>query len=182
MEGFPGYQALPFTREAVTKIKAHPYHAMNLPGGARCMLALLTVHGRSIAVTISQHMVVTKVELPNLPQSLFKGSLFDGSLQRHCSIVFCISDCIAFKGLAVAHLTLNQRLAAVTGFMNMLPCTSPGPTQLQVHACARVAISELPGSGTWMLCPEMLGFKPGKVQQDTYVACLDDVRALLGAA
>lgn len=180
LPGFPGYQAVPFTKEAAQKIKRHPYHAMNIPSGARGLLALLTVHGRSIAVTISQRMTVTRAELPSLPQSLFKGSVFDGYLQRSAdSIQFLISDCLAFKGLSVAHLTLHQRLAGVTGFTNDTTCSGIFPSLLHIGACARVDMHALPRSGTWLFCPEMLGFGPGKVQPDTYVACLDDVKALL---
>ena len=180
LPGFPGCQPVPFTKDAAHKIKRHPYHAMNIPSGARGLLALITVHGRSIAVTISQRMTVTRAELPSLPQSLFKGSVFDGYLQRTAdSIKFLVSDCLAFKGLSVAHLTLHQRLAGVTGFTNDTKCSALFSSLLQVGTCARVDMHALPCTGTWLFCPEMLGFGPGKVQPDTYVACLDDVKALL---
>lgn len=181
--GFPGSTHLPFTKEAAWKVCAHQYHAMRVPAGRRCVLALLTLKGgRSIAVTVGLGMTCAAAQVQTLPQSLFKGSVFDGYLQQSPDSnksTFFVSDCLAFKGSRTCKYTLNQRLASVMFLLTS--CTAGEDTVMTLQSCERVGVDALPREGTWLFCPEQLGFTPGKVQPDTYLACLDDVKALLAA-
>ncbi|KAK9816139.1 hypothetical protein WJX74_007177 [Apatococcus lobatus] len=188
---FPGCTHAPFTGDAAWKVVAYPYHAMRIPPGARALLALLTVDGQSMAVTVSKRMVVTGARLPTIPKSLFRGSVFDGYMEQGGPVPrFWVSDCLAYKGICDTRFSLNQRMAGVTGLSNALnpveedvssPPAKP-PSQMLVEPCVRRSLAEVPRSGTWLLCPEDLGFRPGKLQPDTYVACLDDVAQLIGSA
>lgn len=179
---FPVALQVPFTKEAVTKIKSHPYQAISIPPGTRTLLCLLTVNGRSLATLVSQRMTVTKAQLPTLSQSLFKGSVFDGYMQRDSEgIHFWVSDCLAFKGMSVNHLNLLQRLAGVSALMNQLRGVEPDKSMVTIHDCPRTDTRLLPNEGCFVLAPEMLGFVPGRIQPDTYFVCLDDVKAMLSS-
>ncbi|KAK9827059.1 hypothetical protein WJX74_004950 [Apatococcus lobatus] len=176
---YPGSIHLPFTKEAAWKVCAHPYHAMRVPAGQRCVLALLTLGGgRSIAVTVGLGMTCAPAEIQTLPQSLFKGSVFDGYLQKSGgdgTATFFVSDCLAYKGSKTCKYNLNQRLASVMSLLNSSASLEKDAV-VTLESCERVGIRDLPEEGTWLLCPELLGFAPGKVQPDTYVALRHDAQ------
>ena len=183
---FPGCTHAPFTGDIAWKMAAYPYHAMEIPAGSRTVLALLTVNGTSMAVTVSRRMVVTRATLPTIPKSLFRGSVFDGYLDHGgTSLCFWVSDCLAYKGTCDTRFTLNQRHAGVVGLLNGLTPDqgdrAAHSSQLPVKACVCEPLASVPRRGTWLLCPEDLGFRPGKLQPDTYVACMDDVPRLIGS-
>ncbi len=179
---FPGCTHAPFTSDASWKVATYPYHAMAIPPGARTVLALLTVNGQSIAVTVSARMVVTRAHLPTLPKSMFAGSVFDGYLERSDTVLrFRASDCLAFKGVCDTRFNLNRRMAGVSALLNSIAGSGDDRARLCVEGCERQPLATVPRVGTWLFCPEDLGFRPGRLQPDTYVACLDDVLHLVGA-
>ncbi len=183
VEGFPACTHAPFTSEAAWKVCAYPYHAKRVPPGGRAVLALLTINSRSLAVTVSPSLVVTKAHLPTIPQSLFRGSLFDGYLRRTDEDVrFYLSDCLAFKGSSNAALSYDQRCSGVGYLFHSIDSRSDDRAFLGIMTCVTSPIDLIPRRGTWILCPEELGFQPGKLQPDTYVVCMDDVKELLEVA
>lgn len=179
--GFPGTCPVPFTPAASGKLHTYPYTAVRLPPGARTLLMLLTVGTRCIAVLVSTRMIVTRVFLPTIPQSLFRGSVFDGFLETsHDSTTFHAVDCLAFKGSHDRTLSYNQRMIGLGSFLQ-----SVGPAEDQPSSGMRIKQAEtrplrlMPKSGTWIAMPEDLGLYPARNCPDMYIICMDDVSRLL---
>lgn len=184
---FPGSCPVPFTPAASGKLSFHPYTAIRLPPGARTILVLLTTGSRCIAALVSTRMIVTRVFLPTIPQSLFRGSVFDGYLEMSTdnhsgSLTFHAVDCLAFKGTHDTFLTYNQRMAGLGSFLR-----SVGPAQeedqlaakMKIVAAETVPLHSMPRDGTWIVMPDELGLRPARNNPDMYIICMDDLGALL---
>ena len=178
---FPGGQASPFTKAATWKLQTYPYTAIQMPDGARSLLVLVTVNGRCMAALVSRGMVVTRAHLPTVPQSLFKGSVFDGFLDKSGgSLLFTVTDCLAFKGHHDRRLSFCQRMAGCSFLLNAIEPGQAGTEgTLQLQDSSRTQPCNVPASGTWMLVPDLVGFAAARVQPDAYVVCLDDVHGML---
>lgn len=191
---FPAPIPLPFTPSStsVWKLNNYPYQACRQPTGAKVLLALLNIpgahgHPRSVAVLVSASMVVTRVQLPNLPQSLFRGTVFDGYLDRsQPELKYTLMDCLAFKGRHDPSLDFFARRALLCAFLNSMAThqadkndAAPSSGLLAVSQSDIMPIVGMPSEGTWFLVPQDKGVIVGKVSPDLYVVCFDDVRSML---
>lgn len=178
---FPAPIALPFQPAVAWKLFSYQYSAYKVPPGDKSLLMFLTVKGQTLAVAVSQNMVVTALQVPTLPQSLFKGSVFEGHFDlAHADPCFSVTDCLAFKGHSYTGHSLEQRMAGIT-FLQWALADEEGQVPHAPCVCItfvdRVAVgsASLPNEGTWKLCPVDRGAPAGRVQGDTYVVALGNI-------
>lgn len=179
---FPGSSPVPFTPAASPKLFNYPYRAVRLPPGTRSLLVLVTVHGRCIAALVSLRLTVTRIPMHTLPQSMFKGTVLDGHLQRADGrMTFHATDCLAFKGIHNRTFSYNQRMIGLMAVVDALRVQSGKQDfdRVAVSAAESLPLHGMPRQGTWIAVPEDLGLRPGAPHPDMYILCMDDLATML---
>lgn len=100
VHAFPGAHPTMLTSEDLWKLTQHPYKVAIRPFGLRMLLCFMTIDCRTVAVLVSENMMIVRATMSRVGFSMFRGSVFDGfvTIGEDGSVNFQVFDCLAFKG------------------------------------------------------------------------------------
>lgn len=98
VHAFPGTHPTMLSSDDLWKLTQHPYKVAIRPAGLRMLLCFMTIDSRTVAVLVSENMMVVRATMARVSFSMFRGSVFDGfvTIGEDGSVSFQVFDCLAF--------------------------------------------------------------------------------------